>query len=80
MKNLILTESLEGFRNTLLVSELRGLKDGQKKIEKRKGTTDDLSDSLAGACWSCFNDKFFKFNDEEVLGMIDVLNRRQFNY
>lgn len=80
LKNLILTESLEGFRNTLLVSELRGLKDGQKKIEKRKGTTDDLSDSLAGACWSCFNDKFFKFNDEEVLGMIDVLNRRQFNY
>lgn len=80
LKNLILTESLEGFRNTLLVSELRGLKDGLKKIEKRKGTTDDLSDSLAGACWSCFNDRFFKFNDEEVMDMVDILNNRDFNY
>ena len=76
LKNLILTESLEGYRNPTLVSELRSLKDGPKKVEKRKGSTDDLSDSLAGACWSCFQDKFFKFNDEDVLDMVDTLNNR----
>ena len=73
LKNLILTESLEGFKNVQLVSELRSLKDGPKKVEKRKGSTDDLSDSLAGACYSCFQDKFFKFNGDDVINMIDTL-------
>ena len=76
LKNLILTESLEGHENQILVSELRRLKDGQKKVEKVKGSTDDLSDALCGACWSCSNDGFFKFNDEEVMDLVDILNHR----
>lgn len=76
LKNLILTESLEGHENQLLVSELRRLKDGVKKVEKVKGSTDDLSDAICGACWSCFNDGFFKFNDEEVMDLVDILNNR----
>ena len=76
LKNLILTESLEGHENPILVGELRRLKDGVKKVEKVKGSTDDLSDALCGACWSCFNDGFFKFNDEEVMDLVDILNNR----
>lgn len=76
LKNLILTESLEGHENTILVGELRRLKDGVKKVEKVKGSTDDLSDAICGACWSCFNDGFFKFNDEEVMDLVDILNNR----
>ena len=73
LKNLILTESLEGYKNYQLVNELRSLKETERKIEKRKGSTDDMSDSLAGACWSCLNDKYFRINDEDVLSMIDTL-------
>ena len=76
LKNLILTESLEGHENPILVGELRRLKDGVKKVEKVKGSTDDLSDAICGACWSCFNDGFFKFNDEEVMDLVDILNNR----
>ena len=76
LKNLILTESLEGHENSILVGELRRLKDGVKKVEKVKGSTDDLSDAICGACWSCFNDGFFKFNDEEVMDLVDILNNR----
>ena len=76
LKNLILTESLEGHENQILVGELRKLRDGVKKVEKIKGSTDDLSDALCGACWNCFNDGFFKYNDEEVLDLVDILNNR----
>lgn len=76
LKNLILTESLEGHRNEILVGELRKLKDGIKKVEKVKGSTDDMSDALCGASWSCFSDGYFKFNDEEVLELVDTLNNR----
>ena len=74
LKNLILTERLEGFRNPILVKELRSLRESEKRIEKRKGSTDDLSDSLAGACWRCFNDKYFKYNDKAVFDMLNTLN------
>ena len=76
LKNLILTESLEGHKNATLVSELRQLKEGVKKIGKVTGSTDDLSDSLAGACWGCFNDRYFKINDEDVEDLIFKLNNR----
>jgi hypothetical protein len=64
LKNIILTESLEGFRNPALTKELRGLRESQKKIEKGKGYTDDMSDALAGALWSCSQDRFYKRNNK----------------
>lgn len=66
MKNIIITEALEGYRNPTLMRELRGLRESQKKIEKGKGYTDDMSDSLAGALWSCSQDKFYKKNNEMI--------------
>lgn len=66
MKNIIITESLEGYKNPTLTRELRGLRESQKKIEKGKGYTDDMSDSLAGALWSCSQDKFYKKNNEMI--------------
>ena len=66
MKNIIITEALEGYKNPTLMRELRGLRESQKKIEKGKGYTDDMSDSLAGALWSCSQDKFYKKNNEMI--------------
>lgn len=70
LKNIILTESLEGFRNPALTKELRGLRESQKKIEKGKGYTDDMSDALAGALWSCSQDRFYKRNNEAISEII----------
>ena len=70
MKNIIITEALEGYKNPTLMRELRGLRESQKKIEKGKGYTDDMSDSLAGALWSCSQDKFYKKNNEAITELI----------
>lgn len=70
LKNIILTESLEGFKNPALMKELRGLRESQKKIEKGKGYTDDMTDALAGALWGCSQDKFYKKNNEAISEII----------
>ncbi len=70
LKNIIITEALEGFINPPLMRELRGLRESQKKIEKGKGYTDDMSDSLAGALWSCSQDRFYKKNNEAISEII----------
>lgn len=70
LKNAIITESLEGFKNPELMKELRGLRESQKKIEKGKGYTDDMSDALAGALWSCSQDRFFKTSNEAISEII----------
>ena len=70
LKNIIITESLEGYINPTLMKELRGLRESQKKIEKGKGYTDDMSDALAGALWSCSQDRFFKKNNEAIAELI----------
>ena len=70
LKNIIITESLEGFINPDLTRELKGLRESAKKIEKGKGYTDDMSDALAGALWSCSQDRFFKKNNEAISEII----------
>ena len=70
LKNIIITESLEGFENPTLMRELRGLRESAKKIEKGKGYTDDMSDALAGALWNCSQDRFFKKNNEAITDLI----------
>ena len=70
LKNIILTERLEGYKNPALMKELRGLRESQKKIQKGKGYTDDMSDALAGALWSCSQDKFYKRNNEAISEII----------
>ena len=70
LKNTILSEALEGFKNPTLMRELRGLRESQKKIEKGKGYTDDMSDALAGALWSCSQDRFYKKNNEAISEII----------
>lgn len=70
LKNTILSGSLEGFKNPPLMRELRGLRESQKKIEKGKGYTDDMSDALAGALWSCCQDRFYKKNNEAITEII----------
>lgn len=75
LKNSVLTQVLEGHKNPLLTKELKGLrvhtvgKTNKQKIEKGKGYTDDLSDSLAGALFSCSQDSEYKTCNQ----MIDEL-------
>jgi hypothetical protein len=70
LKNTILSGCLEGYKNPTLMRELRGLRESQKKIEKGKGYTDDMSDALAGALWMCSQDKFYKKNNEAISDII----------
>lgn len=70
LKNTILSGCLEGYKNPALMRELRGLRESQKKIEKGKGYTDDMSDALAGALWMCSQDKFYKKNNEAISEII----------
>ena len=71
LKNLILTGTLSGFKNPLLVKELSGLRETNKRVEKSKTTTDDLSDALAGACFLASQDAGFKSSNEAIY---DLLN------
>ena len=69
-KSKALSFLLISFINPPLTKELRGLRESQKKIEKGKGYTDDMSDALAGALWSCSQDRFFKKNNEAISEII----------
>lgn len=77
LKNLILTRSLEGFVNPILTRELHGLRESEKKIEKSKGYTDDLSDALAGSLYSCSLDKFYRRTDDSVTDLITNFKKSQ---
>ena len=81
LKNMIITQSLEGYKNPELIKDLRGLRESQKKIEKGKGYTDDLSNALGGALWSCSQDRFFKRNNEAITELINQSGRAtSYNY
>lgn len=71
LKNVILSGCMEGYKNPTLMRELRGLRESQKKIEKGKGYTDDMSDALAGALWMCSQDRFYKKNNEAISAIIE---------
>lgn len=74
LKNIILADMLVGYKNPLLVKELGGLRETQKRVEKSKTTTDDLCDALAGACFLCSQDASFKDSNEAIN---EMLNSRQ---
>ena len=71
LKNLILTKTLVGFKNPLLTSELAGLRETNKRIEKSKSTTDDLSDALAGACFLASQDPMFQDHNEAITELLN---------
>lgn len=71
LKNLILTKTLVGFKNPILMEELAGLRENNKRVEKSKSTTDDLSDALAGACFLASNDPFFESSNEHITELIN---------
>lgn len=71
LKNMILTQTLEGYKNPDLIKDLRGLRESTKKIEKGKGYSDDMSNALGGALWSCSQDRFYKKNNETISSIIN---------
>jgi hypothetical protein len=74
LKNLILTESLIGYKNSILTRELKDLRDYGKKIAKRRGNnaSDDLCESLAGSLYSCMLDKNFYTSEKALNNVIDI--------
>lgn len=72
LKNLILTQTLSGFKNKILTRELAGLRETNKRVEKAKGSTDDLCDALAGACFLASQDTHFMDNNEAITEMINT--------
>jgi hypothetical protein len=77
LKNIVMSESLIGYKNPLLVKELIGLKDYgnnvRGKIDKSsRNSTDDLAGALAGALWSCFKDNNFKNNEDIIDNLLNL--------
>lgn len=79
LKNAILTESLIGYKNPLLTKELKNLREDEKRVQKPKGDgySDDLSDALAGALYSCSQDKFYRNTNEDTTSIITQFRQQQ---
>ena len=71
LKNIILTKTLVGYKNNILTGELAGLREDNKRVQKSKSTTDDLSDALAGACFLASQDPFFESANEHITELIN---------
>lgn len=71
LKNLIITKTLVGYKNPILTGELAGLREDNKRVQKSKSTTDDLSDALAGACYLASQDPFFESSNEHITELIE---------
>lgn len=71
LKNLILTKTLKGYYNKLLIRELGGLRETSRRVEKSKATTDDLSDALAGACYLASQDPYYKDSNTTISEMLN---------
>lgn len=81
LKNAILTESLVGYKNPLLTKELKNLRENEKRIQKPNGDgySDDMSDALAGALFSCSQDKYYMKTDNSVADIINQFKEQQAN-
>lgn len=79
LKNLILTESLIGYKNPLLTKELKNLREDDKRVQKPKGDgySDDMADALAGALYSCSLDKYYMKTDNTVKDIITQFKAQQ---
>ena len=71
LKNIILTKTLVGYKNNILTGELAGLREDNRRVQKSKSTTDDLSDALAGACFLASQDPFFESANEHITELIN---------
>lgn len=79
LKNAILTETLIGYKNPLLTKELKNLRETEKRIQKPNGNnySDDMSDALAGALYSCTVDKYYMKTDGSVTDLITQFKSQQ---
>lgn len=79
LKNLILTESLVGYKNPLLTKELKNLRENEKRIQKPRGDgySDDMSDALAGALFSCSQDKYYMNTNDKTTSLIEQFKQQQ---
>ena len=79
LKNLILTESLIGYKNPYLTKELKNLREDERRVQKPKGDgySDDMSDALAGALFTCSQDKYYMKTDGAVTDIINQFKQQQ---
>ena len=79
LKNAILTEALVGYKNPILTKELKNLRETEKRVQKPTGNnySDDMSDALAGALYSCTVDKYYMKTNEGVTDLITQFKSQQ---
>lgn len=79
LKNAILTEALVGYKNPILTKELKNLRETEKRVQKPTGNnySDDMSDALAGALYSCTVDKYYMKTNESVTDLITQFKSQQ---
>lgn len=79
LKNIILTEALIGYKNPLLIKELKNLREDEKRVQKPRGDgySDDMSDALAGALFSCSQDKYYMKTTEQTINLIEQFKNQQ---
>lgn len=63
------TSKLIGVRNELLISELLGLRDLEKKIDHLTGGYKDTSDSVVGSFYSCLNSKSYMNHNQAYIDL-----------
>ena len=63
----------------MLTKELKNLREDDKRIQKPRGNdySDDMSDALAGALFSCSQDKYYMKTDESVTDIINQFKQQQ---
>jgi hypothetical protein len=59
LKDLVNTSRIIGVRNDLLIKELVGLRDLEKKIDHLSTGSKDIADSVVGGIWACMNSKSY---------------------
>ena len=72
LKELVLNNRLIGVKNNLLISELLGLRDLDKKVDHTLSGSKDVSDALCGSLWKCINTRDF-MNRNQVY--MDLANK-----
>jgi len=57
LRELVYTNKIIGVKNELLITELLGLRDLDKKIDHISNNSKDIADSVCGGIWKCINSK-----------------------
>ena len=71
LRELIYTNKIIGVKNELLIKELLGLRDLEKKIDHISNNSKDIADSVCGGIWKCINSKDYMNRNKVYMDLAD---------